>query len=259
MNNYEAKQEAKRERFEELADKNRRESESLHDRAHRMASVIPFGQPVLVGHHSEGRDRRYRSRIQNTYGKSFEAQEKADYYARRAASVGTAGIASEDPDATEKLSDKLAKLETLQERMRAANKVVKRKKLADAEKIAQLTEQGFSPEAAAELLKPDFCGRIGFPDYALTNNNANIRRIKGRIEHLARVQSQPETEQENESTGIRLEDSPSDNRVRLFFPGKPSEEIRTKLKSNGFRWSPTIGAWQAYRNYHSMELAKTFV
>ncbi len=36
------------------------------------------------------------------------------------------------------------------------------------------------------MKQPDFCGRTGFPDYALQNNNANIRRIKQRIEELSR-------------------------------------------------------------------------
>jgi len=32
--------------------------------------------------------------------------------------------------------------------------------------------------------------------------------------------------------------------------------VRTKLKSCGFRWSPTLGCWQAYRNSGSLEVAK---
>lgn len=34
------------------------------------------------------------------------------------------------------------------------------------------------------------------------------------------------------------------DRIQIVFPGKPSEEVRGKLKSRGFRWSPTEGAWQ---------------
>ena len=71
MNSYEAKLEAKRERYEKKAEQLREEAERLHEHAHQMADVIPFGQPILVGHHSEGRDRRYRERIHNTFGKAF--------------------------------------------------------------------------------------------------------------------------------------------------------------------------------------------
>ena len=38
-----------------------------------MASVIPFGQPILVGHHSERRDRSYRDRIRSTEDRAVDA------------------------------------------------------------------------------------------------------------------------------------------------------------------------------------------
>src|SRR3546814_16447475 len=68
-----------------------------------MGEAIPFGQPVLIGHHSEGRDRNYRQRIHNTFGKTFDLQKKADHYTKKAASVGDGGISSDDPDAIAKL------------------------------------------------------------------------------------------------------------------------------------------------------------
>ncbi len=39
-----------------------------------------------------------------------------------------------------------------------------------------------------------------------------------------------------------------DMRLQLLFDGKPSEETRTALKSNGFRWSPSKAAWQRLLN-----------
>ena len=33
-------------------------------------------------------------------------------------------------------------------------------------------------------------------------------------------------------------------RLKLFFDGKPSSDIRDALKSNGFRWAPGSGCWQ---------------
>jgi hypothetical protein len=70
-------------RMEDRADKAAAESSALHKRADSMASVIPLGQPILVGHHSEKRDRNYRERIFNTMGKAVAASEKADYYRDR--------------------------------------------------------------------------------------------------------------------------------------------------------------------------------
>ena len=34
------------------------------------------------------------------------------------------------------------------------------------------------------------------------------------------------------------------DRLQIIFDEKPDEEMRAKLKSNGFRWSPRYGAWQ---------------
>lgn len=164
-------------------------------------------------------------------------------------------IMSGDANATERLDEKIQKAEALQERMRAANAAIRKHKKAGAEaQIRALVELGFNAAIAAKLLEPDFCGRIGFADYQLTNNNANIRRMKERLQTVSRNQAQESTEAEGENA--RLEDSPADNRVRLYFPGKPSEAVRSDLKSSGFRWSPTIGAWQAYRNYRTLETAK---
>ena len=32
--------------------------------------------------------------------------------------------------------------------------------------------------------------------------------------------------------------------ILFFFDGKPNEETRSLLKSHGFRWAPSVGAWQ---------------
>jgi hypothetical protein len=113
---------------------------------------------------------------------------------------------------------------------------------------------GFNETVARKLLQADCCGRIGFADYELKNNGANIRRIEKRVELVARQQAAPVTEYEG--SAARIEFNPPENRVRLFFPGKPAYDVRDGLKKNGFRWSPTIGAWQAYYNDSSARYAE---
>ncbi len=211
-------------------------------RATRMASVIPLGQPILVGHHSEGRDRRYRGRIHETYRRSFEAQSQAAQFRQRAANVGTAGVSSDDPEAIDKLRAKLISLESLQSRMKAGNTIVRDRKLTDAEKIAGLVKLGLKETNAAKALTPDFAGRVGFPDYALKNNGAEIRRVRARIEALEAAQQAPGREPV-QGDGCVIEEDRDENRVAIRFEAIPVPEVRARLKAYGFRWSPTRRAW----------------
>ena len=97
-------------------------------------------------------------------------------------------------------------------------------------------------------------GESGADSYHLSNLGQNIRSVKQRIEYLKKQENIQDIE---EIYGeITLKVDKEDNRVRLIFPGKPSEEIRTKLKSNGFRWSPYNVAWQRQLNNWSLKLAK---
>jgi Domain of unknown function (DUF3560) len=57
MNAYEEKQEAKRERLLERSKKLRAESAAKFDAGTKALEAIPFGQPILIGHHSERSDR----------------------------------------------------------------------------------------------------------------------------------------------------------------------------------------------------------
>lgn len=242
MNTYERKQADRKARLEASAANAEAQSTAVYSRAREMAQVIPFGQPILVGHHSEKRDRGFRNRIHNTFGKSFALQEKAEYLAQKAASVGTGGISSDDPDATSKLRTELATLETTQERMKAANKAIRANaKKEPAEQVAALVAIGFKEQQAANLLEKDFAGRVGFPGYALTNNNANIRRIKARIVELEKLAERVDVEEDGE--GYTYREDTEENRVMFVFDGKPAAAIRSVLKAHAFKWSPSRGAW----------------
>lgn len=247
LSDYHERREAKIERYQELAQKNEIKSAELSEQARKMADVIPFGQPILVGHYSEKRDRNHRDRIWDKMGKAVETQKKAEYYARKAASAeSNNAISSDNPDAIEELKTKLAKLEKFQEQAKLINAIIRKKKPTQEEKIKQIVDLGYQESTAQKLFVPDFAGRIGIPAYELTNNNANIRRIKERIVTLEKERS--EVSKEYEIGNIQIVDSVEDNRVLIYFPGVPDEAIRTKLKSDGFRWSPANKARQAFRS-----------
>lgn len=167
-------------------------------------------------------------------------------------SVGTGGISSDDPQAVEKLEAKLATLEKHQEMMKAANAAIRMKDPAKGD--AKLAELGYTPEDIAKLRAPDFCGRIGYPAYELQNNNANIRRIRGRIAELKkRTESTPEGW---EFDGGRVVVNTTENRLQIIFDGKPNADVRTELKGEGFRWAPSQGAWQRQLTDNAMRAAR---
>lgn len=167
-------------------------------------------------------------------------------------SVGTGGISSDDPQAVEKLEAKLATLEKHQEMMKAANAAIRMKDPAKGD--AKLAELGYTPEDIAKLRAPDFCGRIGYPAYELQNNNANIRRIRGRIAELKkRTESTPEGW---EFDGGRVVVNTAENRLQIIFDGKLNADVRTELKGEGFRWAPSQGAWQRQLTDNAMRAAR---
>ena len=114
MNSYEQKQEDRRERLLAIADRMQAASDAAYKQARKMADVIPMGQPILVGHHSEKRDRAYRARIWRTQDRCLELQRKAEYFRQKAEGVGKGGISSDDPEAVEKLGVELAECGRLQ-------------------------------------------------------------------------------------------------------------------------------------------------
>jgi hypothetical protein len=254
---YNERREDRADRFRDLADKHRGESDQYYQQARRMSEVIPMGQPILVGHYSEKGDRAYRARIDGKYDHAMEHLKTAEYYDQRASSAeSNRAIMTDDPSAPAKLRVKLEKLEKLQALMVAANKVVRAKKPRE-DQIKALVSLGLTETQAHKLFVPDFAGRVGFPAYELQNNNAEIRRLKERIEKLDARHDDQTSEQ---TIGdIRIIDNVEDNRLQVFFPGIPSEQIRSRLKSMGFRWSPYNKCWQSYRGDRYMMSLKAIL
>lgn len=238
MNTYEQKQEDRRQRYLDRAGKATAEAKTRFARSDQMADAMG-GTPILIGHHSEKRHRRDIDRMHNDMRRGIAANDKAAHYAGKAASVGKAGISSDDPEAVVKLLARIAKLEKDQADMVAVNKLVRKKDRAG------LAAMGYTEAVISGFFTPDFMGRVGFPGYALTNNSGNIRRLKKRLEQLERAADR-ETVEHDPVDGVRLIENAELNRVQLIFDAKPPAEVRRQLKLRGFRWSPTEGAWQRH-------------
>lgn len=241
------RKQARADRYRERALQAKAGSTAAYRRSEELTKNIPSGQPILVGHHSEKRHRRALECSWNALGKSVELERKADYYAAKAeAAEHNRAIYAEDDDAVENLTERVAALESLQERMKAANRIIKNLKQMQEEKIEALCRLGFERRNAEELFVPNCFGQIGFADFTIRNNGANIRRLKKRLESVSRLKSTPTKEY---TIGeVRIVENTEANRLQVFFPEKPSEEVRKELKSNGFRWASIAACWQSYLN-----------
>jgi hypothetical protein len=253
---YEARQAARQARYERAAERASAKAAQAYKRADmsEAATGIPFGQPILVGHHSEGRHRAAIKRADNAMRTSIEESKKASYYAAKAANIGAGGVSSDDPTAIEQLQTKLAKLEARQEMMQEANKLVRKN---DVDGLVAL---GFSRAQAEQCVTVPVWGNkfCAFEPYQLSNNGATIRATKHRIAQLER-EAQRETVESETNIGVKIIENTEANRVQLIFDEKPSPEQRAILKSRGFRWSPTEGAWQRLLNNAGIYAARYVV
>lgn len=144
-------------------------------------------------------------------------------------------------DEVERLTAKAEKLEQLQESMKEANKIL-RQHISEVEKSDALVALGFSEQEAQEIMTPDYMGRVGFASFQLSNNLAKIKDTRTKIERHAAL-AKCEDHSVDYVWGT-LEYCFSAERYRLHFPGKPSDDILTFLKSHGWKWSRANGAWQ---------------
>lgn len=79
--------EERADRFEGYAESRRDESNAAFDAGRRLANTIPFGQPILRGHHSEGRARRDAERIASAGAAGVRLWRTATYWEDRAAAA----------------------------------------------------------------------------------------------------------------------------------------------------------------------------
>lgn len=207
----------------------------------RVPSILISGGgnfPVTKKHKQNAdRDRNY--------GEYAEISKLLD----KIRSVGMGGISADDDLAVEKLTKKLEGLESLQATMKAVNAYFRKHKTLDG--CPELT-----PEQA-EKLKADMAQSWHldkskpYPAYLLSNNNANIRRVRQRIEELSsRSEFAGWT-----FPGGEAKINEAENRLQLIFEEKPDANQRQELKSNGFKWAPSQGAWQRQLNQNAIRAA----
>jgi hypothetical protein len=143
----------------------------------------------------------------------------------------------------ERLQSKLEDLQKSQEMMKAANKIIRDKKLAEVEKVDELVALGFHEAAALRIMDPSHgWWGAGFAPFELSNNNARIKDTEAKIARHTAMASQEDESTEYPWGTFRADYS--DERYRFIFNSIPDEDVRKLLKEHGFKWSRRNEAWQ---------------
>lgn len=153
-------------------------------------------------------------------------------------------IYSDEDDAIEQLEEKAYKLRRALESMKAKNAHYRKRG----------TMKGYEdiPDEEAERIDAEIASRYPyerkpFRDWELTSVRERMKNAEKRAEELRELKAkaeQPAADQYPSVEGVEVVENAEAMRIQLLFDGKPSEEIRSVLKSHGFRWSPSFGAWQ---------------
>lgn len=190
------RRERRAEQREEWALSRKRKAAAANAASHDATAGIPFGQPILVGHHSERRHRNAIERAQREASAMVEHGKMADRHEAAAKNIAAANdraIYDDDVDVLDRLREKIAGLEAERERIKAYN--------ASCRKAAKTGGVGdtslLSAEERADLMStakaaPYMLGAGGqMPRYKLTNLGGTIRNAKQRLERLERNGGKP--------------------------------------------------------------------
>lgn len=177
---YRDRRDARAERLREWADKREAKAAQVEESTKALADSIPFGQPILVGHHSEGKHRRDADRIHRGTGQAIEHRRKAAEFRRKADEIeaqATRSVYSDDDDAAEKLRERIAEREHERAVKKAANAAARKGLDWTAEVGPELW-----PEGRRNFAHWPGGTEIPFPD--LKNLSAAIRRDRKRLEGM---------------------------------------------------------------------------
>jgi hypothetical protein len=243
-NPYETRRANRAQRLELAAQKAEALADATYNRWQVRAAAIPLGQPILIGHHSEKRDRNYRERNDAMLRRSFELRKRAQELRWNAAGMSAAGISSDDPDAIKLLKEELAETVKKHEANKARNKAWRAK-----DRVAALGKLGYTPEQVETL------GAKGLvtPDYRIALDNAKIKRLEKRIKSLANRDALAEKLIEETGNPIRevaggegwkVWDDLGENRTRVKFDRRLTRDEVKVMRAAGFLWAPSASAWQ---------------
>ena len=122
----------------------------------------------------------------------------------------------------------------------------------DPEAIQKLENELERLEKTRELTK-----KTEHTTYELNYISADIRRVKARIKELKELE-QIKFKEIILKNGTIIHNKEK-NRIQILFNDIPDEEIRAKLKHNGFKWARNDKAWQRLFNTNAIRVVKRMI
>ena len=221
----------------------RRLAENLNERnviAARVPSILITGG----GNFPVAKKAKQTAARDRNFGEYAEIEKLLD----KIRSTGRGGISADDDLAVEKLTKKLEGMKSQQAMMKAVNAYYRKHKTLEG--CPELTAEQVE-KVTASMSQDWRKDPVPFPSYLLTNNNANIRRVRQRIEELShKAEFVGWT-----FPGGEAKVNEAENRLQLIFEEKPDADTRQALKSEGFKWAPSQGAWQRQLNQNAIRAA----
>lgn len=170
----------------------------------------------------------------------------------RIKSIGTGPVDLADPHARELLEDQLQQLKDRLETDKAMNGHYRKHK----------TMKGFRDmpdEAAARMDKaiaeaPAFAQRPA-PDFELTSLRGKIKRVQARLDELEKLKA-GDVPEGWKFDGGEVVINTELNRLQIILDDRPDDDMKRDLKSRGFRWAPSQGAWQRQLTDNAIYAAK---
>lgn len=248
----------RRERLERRADRRRewadkaatRSTASLNS-AHDAVAGIPFGQPILIGHHSEKRHRAAIKRQDQCMRRGVDEADKATDHNNKADGIDRqlrTSIFSDDADAVEALEVKIERLEAQRTHAKTVNAAWRKAKKPDANdkigwaKVAEILGTTLDKLQEARMNQArDFCDRGPYPAYIGQNLSGNIKRCRDRLKDVQRRQERADAA--TEAGGVIVEGQ--GDYCTVTFAEKPSRDTLGSLRAAEFHWSG--GSWTGRR------------
>ncbi len=160
-------------------------------------------------------------------------------------------ISAGDPDLVQKLTSRAKRLEARQKMMLEVNAYYREHKtLEGCPGLDPVQIEKLKASMARDWRKDP----KPYPSFHLTNNNAVIRQTKKRIEELS---ARAEMGYEGWTfDGGEVKMDRQANRLQVFFDEKPDRDTCSTMRHNGFKWAPSVGAWQRQLTDNAIYAAK---